>query len=506
MHHWPFSTTRWVWDILLGGCLAGMLSCVPGVAADLSTLTAVPQDGCNLVVREVLSPSTAVLGLSPATHGWFAGTFTHLPTDHPVTLGFTLDGSDDPKAPADAAKWRGLRTVMSYADPTCYDSYVSYRKRPDGHWISDDPFRSATDPDAGTGVAPEQSVIPAALADQFLSPDGVTWIPWRDVDQVRILSNINIVRLTQQFAQPTATVAMRVPFTYTYLQAYVTKLQDAHRAGVTVDHLGNTPDGRALTVIRLEPPEPTTAAADRPTILIYAREHATEPDGSWVVDGVLQWLLSTTPDATHARQQANWLLIPLLDPDASAQSRYTNALDFLQTRKVRPETLAYARYFIRWIDAGHRIDVAVNLHNVECTEGPHIFIPLVNERHRDDSDQWNQAFFAALATAGFMTGRVQGNAKGYQNDRLAGWCAQHFATFDLAYELNSRMPGNLLTLPRLRQIGTILGMNVSAYLQTPAYLTLKRTMVETLTRRQTQQTPGTSLEKRTAFDLLILGY
>ena len=489
-------------------CLAGGRS---NAQATTSGIVLVPQDGFNFTLTELISPTYAVLAVSPPTHGWFAGTFTHLPTETPVTLGFPMDGNDDPQTPADVTKWVGLRPVMTYVDPTQYASYVTYAKDAAGQWVADDPFRTGADRLAGTGAVPIQEVMPAADAAAFLSADGTTWSPWREVDQAQTLTKVNVFRMTQQFTQPTATVAMRVPYTYTYLQIYLAHLATAKLPGVYIDIAGKTPEGRALTVIRLEPSDPATAPADRPTILVYAREHATEPDSSWAVDGMLTWLLSDDPDAHTARQQCDWLLIPLLDPDNTVQAQYRDAEMFRSGDGIRPEALAIAQYVLHWVDQGHVMALVLNLHNVECAEGPNFFTPVLNASRLEQATALKTLLYAAVNTAGYTTGTPGWAIEGLQSSRLSGWCSRVFGAWDLAYEVNSRVPNARLDLPHLRALGQVIARALTQYRLTPAFHTQQDEITQYLAQRQAarhvwRQQTGRRPGERTTYELMTLGY
>lgn len=495
-----------------GLMILGWLSLSLGVIASepVGGITAKPQDGFNLLVREFASPTHVVLTLATPSHGWFAGTFTNLPLGQPVTFGFSLDGQDDLE-PANVSKWKGLRPVTTYTDPTLYDSYIGYIKGADGRWRANDLFRRGQAADAGDGLVPVQQVIPPDLATQFLSNDGAAWYPWREMTAAHALTGVNIFRMTETFTQPTATLAMRVPYTYQYLQSFLGRLKAAQFPGVSLDLLGQTPGGHTLTVIRLEPLDPAAAPADRPTILAYAREHATEHDSSWVVEGMLYWLLSDDPAARSARQQYDWLLIPLLDPDRAAQARFTNADLFLAVPPIRPEAVAYATYLVNWVDAGHRLDLAINLHNVECTEGPHLFSPLINKLRQPAVARWHQRLYAAVEDAGFTTGTPSWCRVGMQRGRLAGWCFHAFRTADLAYEVNSRVPGDTLEPPQLRQLGQLLAQQSAAWLSSEDFTPIRQEIIERLTVRSTERTAwlaarGRTLETRNTVDVLQWGY
>jgi hypothetical protein len=262
----------------------------------------------------------------------------------------------------------------------------------------------------------------------------------------------------------------------------------------------------------MEPPDLTLAKPDRPTILIYAREHATEPDGSWVVEGIFRWLISDDPAAHLARQQYDWLLISLLDPDRAAEARYTDADLFTSAPPVRPEVIAYATYLVNWVDAGHRIAIAVNLHNVECTEGPHLFSPLINQSREEAIQSFHrQWLYPAIEKAGFVTGQPAWSTVGLANFRLSGWCAMVFHTLDLFYEVNGRAPSARLMPPQLADLGQLLAQHSLTVINTAAMAAMRTEMREALATREREraaywQQHGRTADTRTPGDLLVLGY
>ncbi|MHB0936823.1 MAG: M14 family zinc carboxypeptidase [Armatimonadota bacterium] len=423
-------------------------------------------------MADQLSPTRLLLELSPAVHNWFAGTFTNLPVGQPVTFGFSMTGKDSRGNPADVSKWRGLVPVMTHADPARYESYEWFRKDIRGHWISGDPLKTEPERDAGTGPVPEQQALPAELAGGFLSADGGYWAPWREVDTTETLTGVNIFRITQTFNAPTATVAMRVPFTYSYLQALLARLQARRFPGVTVEKIGKTHGGRALQIIRLDDPEAHAGQAPAKTILLVAREHGTEPASSWVLTGVLSALLRQTPEARQLRNGVTWLLLPIQDPDGSTGAQFDRLtelfLDAPADEAMSPEAFAYARYFTKYIYAGRAIHVAVSLHNVEANETEQVMCPFITTRDKPQALRFNQAFFQALTARGFVTGDPERPwAYGFAPGRIHGWCGEQFGAFTLAFEVNDRYPETRLALDRQQEIGGVLAGSLSRWLTTP---------------------------------------
>lgn len=466
---------RWVFCVIL----LTLFAC--GIAQGQSSATAVegtsvralPLDGGNLTVSEAISEDYLLLALKPPVHNWFAGSFTGLPVGRPVTFGLSMKGNDTSHNPADVAKWQGLAPVMSYADPRHYASFEWFHKNAEGRWISGDPLKDDRTRDAGNGPLPQQDAMPPELARGFLSADGRDWTPWREVDGTQVLTGANIFRITQAFQSPTATVAMRIPFTYTFLQSFITGLAAAKSPGVFIDDVGTTHEGRKLQVIRLEDPDLHVGKTPHRTILITAREHATECAGSWVLFGALAALLRQTPESARLRANTTWLFIPIQDPDGSADAVFDRLADLFSLAPDDPATppdiLAYARYISGYFYTGHNIHIAVTLHNLEAREGEQICCPFVDQRHAEMAIDFNQLLYQTLTAQGYRTGiATLPWARGFSPFRLFGWCAEQFGTVDFAFEVNDRFPDDRLSLPRLQGMGATLADSLVRWLGTTA--------------------------------------
>lgn len=511
---WECLTSKWILALLITCQLivvAGWAESVATVAPDTApAITIIPGDGMNLRVQEQILPTYVTVTLTSPAHNWFAGTFDHLPVNQDVTIGFSMEGRDTKRNKADVKKWQGLRPVMTYADPTQYASYEWFMKDAKGCWVSQDMFRAGATRDAGTGKVPLQDSIPSEVADQFLSADGRIWTPWREVDAAEAVDTLNIFRIRQHMADRSVTIAMRTPYTYTYEQAFLSQLQAAHCPGVSVDTLGSTPAGHQLTVFRLDPPD-TQARGGLPTVLVYAREHATEPDGSWVIDGMIRWLLSAETTAIAARQHVRWLLIPILDPDRSALAETSLGDFFSCTPPIQPEALVYARYLTDRVNNGERFMLAVNLHNMECNEGPNLSCPVINPSCRAAVLEFNRDIFGMAKTFGMTIGDPQGGKDGVNPMRLAGWCYAKFRTIEADLELNTRAPQSRLSHIQLQQFGARVAAQIDSLVASQAFAPVQDQIVHYLEMRSLQRQawfrqPGHPIQRRTPFDLLTLGY
>jgi len=348
----------------------------------------VPQDGFNMKIVDIVDTPermTIVTTLDPPVFNWFAGTFTNLPTDKEVTIGLNMTGMDTPPNKADVSKWVGLRPVMTYADPTKYETYEWFQKDEQGRWVSGDVLKTDDEKFAGTGKVPIQQVISEELAIEFLSKDGNYWQAWREIETVEVLTNLNIIRIKQHFRKFSASIAMRVPYTYNYQQQFIDRIKVKELPGVFVDEIGITPEMRKLQLIRFESSSPTAKSEDQYTVLLIAREHATEHVSSWVLHGALLTLLQSSLSIREINYNITWIFILIEDPDGSANSifdRLTNAFRKPDNPNTPPEVFNYASYFSTYATIGHTIDVVVNLHGIEANEGPNFFTPFINENNQ----------------------------------------------------------------------------------------------------------------------------
>jgi len=498
------------WTILLFFMAVCGLTVIPVSAQDGALpampppITTIPSDGFNMKVVEQVSPYYVITTLDPPVFNWFAGTFTNLPTDKEVTIGLNMNGMDITGGKADVSKWVGLKPVMTYGDPTKYETYEWFQKDAQGRWVSGDPLKQDDDKYAGTGKTPIQKAIPEELAKEFLSLDGTYWQPWREVETADAVTTLNIFRIRQRYSMPTVTIAMHIPYTYSFQQELIRRLQLARFPGVSIDVIGVTPTFRRLQVIRIDDPsykteftigeikhgttvrfEPCFIMRDPAgipipdsykVILIIAREHGSEPTSSWVVYGSICKLLEDTPEARQLRKNTTWLLLPIEDVDGSIYSCYEGLtvyfrpeeqLDPRYGAKLPIEVGAYMRYLRGFTNFKFPIAAAVSLHNIECNEGGHFFSPFITAIDQDIIRSFNRNIFSALKVKEFNTDTGYGQTCGSMSSRLFGWCGLQFGSLCLMFETNDRFPAHRLTNREVQSMGQILVKQLSIFFHNP---------------------------------------
>lgn len=268
--------------------------------------------------------------------------------------------------------------------------------------------------------------------------------------------------LRQKFEQDSAFIALRVPYTPEYNDAYLATLQ--RNPNVEVIEVGKSKENRPLKIVKIAN-EVRPLGQQKPCILIYAREHPDEQDCSWIAQGAVDFLASDDAQARAVRERADFVIIPLLDPDGAASATHENIISTFDVDKGTPESLAYAAWFKKWVDEGRRLDLAIALHNPPPGAAFNVACPMMEpeEWRFKQCLQLHAVILDNLRKSGY-TVRTDPWGKGSASQRLSGWLSSNYGTLVQPYEVNSLTPRQQLDLAQLREIGKIMACATSLYL------------------------------------------
>jgi hypothetical protein len=279
---------------------------------------------------------------------------------------------------------------------------------------------------------------------------------WHFVQNVWV-SAPDTLSFVQKFDADQVWIGMRVPYTPAYDNQYAASLKN--NANVTIHSIGTSQDGRPLRVYEVG----TGNRAETPCVLVYAREHADEQDSSWVAQGFLDFVAADTEEGRRLRSTCSFLVIPLLDPDGAARGVYSSITDGFTLFSQGPESRSYASFFRGWIDKGNRLDVVINLHNLESADGPHLYCALVEpgSNRGDDTMQLHSRIVKSVQAAGFDAD-VAVRSRTFYSSRLGGWLLGYYGSLHLLYEVNSQAARRHLLPNELRRMGQELARTVGA--------------------------------------------
>ena len=321
-------------------------------------------------------------------------------------------------------------------------------------------FAAKPPPDLPRGVT-----LPRGIGGSDLPVTHGLFQHWRYMPRAGVHpENKNLFRVEHTFddGHDTVLVAMKVPYTPKLADAYAKqRLREQHlelrhgrRPDWDVIQIADSSEGRPVWLYRIgEPAE--EHRQPKPCILFYAREHGDEHDSSWVTQGVIDFLLSDHRDARAIRRRAVILVIPVLDPDGAANNIYETDQIFAfddggDTRQSRQ----IARWLQAWAGTDlleHHLDLVVTLHNVESSEGPHLF-PYAYE----GTPRMGLCHAVHQSVRGMTSAydvAESANSYGKFTLRLGGWVRATFGGHLMFYEVNTQAPKRHLSLYEVKALG-----------------------------------------------------
>jgi Zinc carboxypeptidase len=275
---------------------------------------------------------------------------------------------------------------------------------------------------------------------------------WQFIEDVKYFNNSFWFR--QKFDKD-AYVATRYPYTLEYNQRYLSSL--TNNSAVKVIPIPVSAERPPLEVVKIG--DGTEADEQRkPCVLIYAREHGSEQDGSWVAQGAVDFLISQAPEARQIREQLTFLVIPRL--------RGKGVADSFMAGMETPESIAYSGFFKSWVDRGNPLQLVLNLHNLVSHEGPHLQMLIVepDKTRLMYSRAFCDSFVRpAMEAERFLVAKPQ-VPSGIPAGRLGAWLSSAYGTLHVGFELNTQEQSRHLTLAELREMGKLLVEASSQYL------------------------------------------
>lgn len=185
-----------------------------------------------------------------------------------------------------------------------------------GKYDPENPIDTTLEPSANwyyfrmTGVKGKQIYLTLkdnGVARSSFSYDGEVWehLP---------LAESQPRRLDKRFTRDTVFIALYNPYTYSYLQERIeawTKHPD-----VLLDTIGFSHEGRPLQLMHIT--DLSVPAEKKARLWIHARQHPSESPSSYLVDGLVDYLLGDTPQSRSLRQQLDTYVLPFANPDGVA--------------------------------------------------------------------------------------------------------------------------------------------------------------------------------------------
>lgn len=311
-------------------------------------------------------------------------------------------------------------------------------------------------------------------------------LPWRRMEGARYDKEFRTMIITHTFSSDEATIALKYPCPVSYAASYLNGLSKRLPPQLLGLYQAGQPKGQPpLQVVTVPSMEGANAQRwkQKPTVLLYGGEHATEHESSQVILGAVEWLTGDDPQAQKYRSDYNVILIPHLFPYETTISRFNLITEgFVPSRRYSTgeDNRLWAEFFNKYVDDGHFVDVALSIHNTAGSESGNFYCAMVQEFDETDrkfTDPLNAAIFASVGINSRLAPKKPGQGKqqggwivsakrgdaGNWGMRLAGWLGTSFSSNALFYEINGQTPKNPLSLTQVRSTGAFLLQGVGTY-------------------------------------------
>ena len=114
-----------------------------------------------------------------------------------------------------------------------------------------------------------------------------------------------------------------------------------------------------------------------------ALQHAGEDAGAYLIEGLVNFLVSDDPSAVTVRKNFNYLVIPIMNPDGiyHGTSRYNMEMEDLNSIWIddalaQPEVTGVKKWADSWLVDGQTIDLFIDVHNHSQFHNYNVFVYL----------------------------------------------------------------------------------------------------------------------------------
>ncbi|MFH2059868.1 MAG: M14-type cytosolic carboxypeptidase [Pseudomonadota bacterium] len=293
------------------------------------------------------------------------------------------------------------------------------------------------------------------------NPDSLTQTKWEKINNTSLWWKT--FSFQHKFKNDTAWIALRYPYNYSRLKNLVSKNENTEF--LDIEDLGFTRMGNSIYLLMIT--DKRIPNTQKKAILIYAREHGVEQDGSWVAEGMIDFLLSSHPQAVFLRKICVFLIIPIIAPDAIIHGRTTDpntgsfpGVEFSYESMESVEAGMVYRRVEKLVNQGTPLDICISLHNPHGTE-PNIY-----------------SYFRTCASKSLLKkchrfhDLVLKNAKEYTHWKIfiqkklitsVGRFARDFDAVSIVYEVNHQAKDNYLSVDKLKNIGRVILQGSAEY-------------------------------------------
>ena len=189
---------------------------------------------------------------------------------------------------------------------------------------------------------------------------------WYRIEDVRYDSASHTFGFSHAFVNDDVWIAYAHPYPYDRSASFVDSIES--NSYVKVEELALSPEGRPIELLTITDPEKSNEL--KKTVVIIGLQHAGEDAGAYMIEGLIQFLLSDVAEAILAREKFMYKIVIMMNPDGiyNGTSRYNINMEdlnniWLNDSLAQPEVTGVKNWKERWYSSGNTIDLFLDVHN-----------------------------------------------------------------------------------------------------------------------------------------------
>lgn len=269
-------------------------------------------------------------------------------------------------------------------------------------------------------------------------------------------------------------IALNPVYNFSRWQALAEAIGD-HPMVDSLAVLTNTVQGRPVHLVKIT--DSTVPDEEKGGVWAIARQHPAEVAGSWMAEGLINWLLSDDPQAAELLREAVFYIVPFMNPDGVALGNYrVNSVGKNLNREwtnrdysTAPSVAAVADAIERYVASSRSFDFFVDFHAYSSLRKNFFFYSGRNRAPEGQVQEMEALMDLFQSINGDFT--RAGSSTSNDDTRLArGWVFEsfgvHAVTFEASYQDVTYGPMALqyMTPGRWQALGGGLGKSLAELL------------------------------------------
>jgi len=205
---------------------------------------------------------------------------------------------------------------------------------------------------------------------------------WYRIADVNYDSLNHTFIFSERFDHEAAWIAYAHPYSYSRYRQLVSGLEDEQY--VSIEPIATTAGGREIRMVSIT--DQDIQADQKKVVLIMAIQHAGEDAGGYFVEGMIDYILSDTPDAAVIRENYIYKFLPMMNPDGMYKgvSRYNSRMEdlnniWMNDDRAQEEVSGVKHWTDQWLGSGESLDLFIDVHNHSQHHKYNAFISLDEE-------------------------------------------------------------------------------------------------------------------------------